>query len=122
MDRHDVEKQQKCRDLLQKLNHEHTAIISTQVIQEFYVTATKKLNADPFVVKKILQTLKNLEIVVITPALIEKAIDIQIENKLSFWDSLIIAAAEHSRCEALWTEDLNQGQIIRDIQIINPLK
>jgi predicted nucleic acid-binding protein len=43
-------------------------------------------------------------------------------NRISFWDSLIVAAAESARCESIWTEDLNDGQIIRGVRIANPLK
>ena len=59
---------------------------------------------------------------VITPALIKEAIDCSIINRLSFWDALIIAAAESAKCERLWTEDLNHGQIVRGVRIENPLK
>jgi len=41
---------------------------------------------------------------------------------LSFWDALIVAAAESAYCETLWTEDLNHGQVIRGVRIENPLK
>jgi predicted nucleic acid-binding protein len=41
---------------------------------------------------------------------------------LSFWDALIVAAAESAHCETLWTEDLNHGQVIRGVRIENPLK
>jgi predicted nucleic acid-binding protein len=43
-------------------------------------------------------------------------------NRLSFWDALIVVAAESAQCETLWTEDLNHGQVIRGVRIENPLK
>jgi len=104
------------------MKNEHRGVISTQVIQEFYVAATSKLHADPLHVKNIVHALKNLEIVLITPELIDNAIDIHVLHMLSFWDSLIISCAEHAQCEMLWTEDLSHGQIIRGVEIINPLK
>jgi len=60
--------------------------------------------------------------VVITPEIIKEAIDCSLINRLSFWDSLIVVAAESARCEKIWTEDLNDGQIIRGVRIENPLK
>ena len=54
--------------------------------------------------------------------LIKDAIDCAIINRLSFWDALVVVAAESARCETLWTEDLNHGQIIRGVRIENPLK
>ena len=121
MDLHDANKKNKCRDLLQQINVEHSGVISTQVLQEFYVTATQKLNADPLIIKNILHSLRHSEIVQITPELIENAIDILVSNKVSFWDALIISSAEHAHCEFIYTEDLNDGQVIRGIKIINPL-
>ncbi len=52
----------------------------------------------------------------------KNAIDLSILNKLSFWDSLIISAAYSSKCKILMTEDLNHGQIINGVEIVNPLK
>lgn len=72
--------------------------------------------------KNILHSLLNFDVFIITPELIEVAIDIQISNKLSFWDSMIIASAEQAKCNLLWTEDLNHGQVVRGVRIINPLK
>ena len=90
-------------------------------MQEFYVTATKKLGADPLMIKDILHSFEQFEIVIINQPLIYDAIDCSIINRLSFWDSLIIVAAESACCETLWTEDLNEGQIIRSVRIENPL-
>jgi len=59
--------------------------------------------------------------VIITPEMIMDAIDCCIINRISFWDSLIVVAAESANCKKLWTEDLNHGQIIRGVQIENPL-
>ena len=91
-------------------------------MQEFYVTATKKLGADPLLMKDILRSFEQFEIVIVNPAIIYDAIDCGIINRISFWDSLILVAAESSHCGMLWTEDLNDGQIIRGVRIENPLK
>ena len=53
---------------------------------------------------------------------LREAIDCSIINRLSFWDALIVVSAESARCEILWTEDLNHGQVIRGVHIENPLK
>ena len=97
-------------------------VISTQVMQEFYVAATSKLGADPLLTKDILRSLERFETVVVSPTLIKDAIDCSIINRLSFWDALIVVSAESAQCEILWTEDLNHGQIIRGVRIENPLK
>ena len=58
----------------------------------------------------------------VNPAIIYDAIDCCIINRISFRDALIVVAAESAHCKILWTEDLNDGQIIRGVRIENPLK
>ena len=121
LDQFDPQKQSQCRTLLKSLKGDLRGVISTQVLQEFYVAATKKLSADPLLVKDILHSFQRFETVIITPEFIKDAIDCSLINRLSFWDALIIVAAESANCEKLWSEDLNDGQIIRGVRIENPL-
>ena len=116
------DKRKCCRQIIKKLIGENAGVISTQVMQEFYVVATSKLGADPIIVKDILRFFERFETVLITPDLIRDAVDCSIINRLSFWDALIVVAAESAKCERLWTEDLNHGQIVRSVRIENPLK
>lgn len=122
LDQSDSYKKDKCRELLKAVARERNGVISTQVLQEFYVASTGRLGADPLIVKDILRNLERFETVVITPMLIREAVDCSIINRLSFWDALIIVAAESAHCETLWSEDMNHGQIIRGVRIENPLK
>ena len=122
MDDSNKKRKARCRTLVETLVGELYGVLSTQVLQEFYVAATKKLGADPLAVKDILHSLRRFETVVITPEIIKEAIDCSLINRLSFWDSLIVVAAESARCERIWTEDLNDGQVIRGVRIENPLK
>ena len=122
LDQTNPEKRHRCRELITGLTAENLGVISTQVLQEFYVASTSKLGADPLIIKDILRSLERFETVIITPVLIKEAIDCSITNRLSFWDALIVVAAESTKCKLLWTEDLNHGQIIRSVRIENPLK
>jgi len=122
LDQSDAGKRKKCRELIKRLIGDSSGVISTQVMQEFFVAATAKLGADPLLAKDILRSLERFETVVVSPLLIKEAIDCAIINRLSFWDALIVVAAESARCETLWTGDLNHGQIIRGVRIENPLK
>jgi predicted nucleic acid-binding protein len=106
MDEFDPAKRAKSRLLLKSLAKDLDGVISTQVMQEFYVVATKKLGADPFLVKDMLRTFEQFEIVLVSPELINDAIDCSVINRISFWDSLIIVAAESANCKRIWTEDL----------------
>jgi len=63
-------------------------------------------------VKDILHSFERFETIIITPQIIKDAIDCSIINKLSFWDALIVIAAESTKFETLWSEDLIDGQMI----------
>jgi len=122
LDNKDKEKKKKAREILKKAIDSYQAVISTQVIKEFYVVATKKLNIDPIIVKNIIHNFHNMEIVNNDLEIIEQAIDISVISQLSFWDSLIIAAAERANCEYILSEDLNAGQIYRGVELVNPFE
>jgi len=120
LDQKNIEKRDMARKIVKKVVESHQPVISTQVIKEFYVVASNKLKADPIIVKNIIHNFHNMEIVNNDLDLIEQAIDISILSTLSFWDSLVIAAAEKANCEYVLSEDLNSGQNYRGIKILNP--
>ena len=120
LDKKNIEKRDMARKIVKKVVESHQPVVSTQVIKEFYVVASNKLKADPIVVKNIIHNFHNMEIVNNDLDLIEQAIDISILSQLSFWDSLIIAAAEKANCEYVLSEDLNSGQNYRGIKLLNP--
>ena len=116
------DKQSQSRQLITKLTATGDGVISTQVMQEFYIAATRKLRVQPLAAKGVLKTLAVFEIVQVTPQLIHEAVDCSILNELSFWDALILAAAAAAGCSAVYSEDLNAGQTILGIKIQNPFQ
>lgn len=120
IDDNNIKKKNKCRTILHQIESENVGVISTQVLQEYYVTLTKKFTVDPILVKKIIDTFQHFEIVTISFSIIKDAIDCHIVNKISFWDSLIITCAKYAECEKILTEDLNHMQVLDGVQIINP--
>jgi predicted nucleic acid-binding protein len=120
LDQHSRGKRQKARAIVKLVKEKYSGVISTQVMQEFYVAATKKMQGDPIIIKGILTQLSNFEIVTISPELIYSAIDCSILNCVGFWDALIISAAASSNCKEIWTEDLNHDQVIQGVHIKNP--
>ena len=114
-------KQRTSRELISALAGSGDGVISTQVLQEFYVTATRKLGVPPLVAKGVLKTFAVFEIVQVSPVLIQEAVDCSILNQLSFWDSLILAAAAAAGCSTVYSEDLNPGQSILGVTVKNPL-
>jgi predicted nucleic acid-binding protein len=108
------------RYLARELARRGEAVISTQVLQEFYVVATSKLKVDPVLAKAIMNRFTNMEVVTVTTELIDQAADLNGESRLSFWDALIVTAAASANCESLLTEDLKDGQTIRGVKVNNP--
>lgn len=116
-------KQCRARQLLNGLLQQRiNGVISTQVLQEYFVIATGKLGLDPIVVKGMIASMRQMELVAVDATLIDEAIDCSVLNRISFWDALIVVSAEKANCDTLWTEDLNAGQIIRGVHIENPFK
>jgi predicted nucleic acid-binding protein len=97
-------------------------VISTQVMQEFYVVATRKLGVEPLMAKGLLHDFSRFELIQVHYSHINDAIDCSVLNQVSFWDALIIVSAESGQCERLWTEDLNHGQVIRGVRMENPFR
>lgn len=122
MDNSYPEKKDKCRYLLRSLGGDTLGVISTQVMQEFFVVVTEKLGVDPLVAKDLLHGFSRFETVIITQEIIFEAIDLSILKRISFWNALIVASAESANCAVIWTEDLSSGQTIRGVRIENPIQ
>ena len=97
-------------------------IISTQVIQEFYVNVTRKIPnpITPVLARGIILNYFSWHIEAIEPNTILLASEIEERYVLSFWDSLIVATASQSNARKILTEDLNHGQVIEGVLIENP--
>ena len=116
-----ADKQARSRELIARLAESGDGVISTQVMQEFYVSVTRKLGVPPLAAKAILKSFTVFEIVTAGPELIYEAFDCSVLNAISFWDALVLAAAASAGCGVLYTEDLNHGQIIMGVKVQNPL-
>ena len=121
-DPRDRTKQQRSRDLLARHRADGSGVISTQVLQEFYVIATTRFGQQPLVAKAMVRNLQLFEVVSVVPAIIEHAIDTSILSQISFWDGLIVAAAAASHCSVLLTEDLSHAQVIEGVRVENPFR
>jgi len=97
-------------------------VLSTQVLQEFFVTVTKKIPKplDAKLAKEIIKDLLKWDIVVNDGDDILEAIETHLKHKFSFWDSMIIQAAVKSGVTMLLSEDLPKGKIVRGVTIKNP--
>jgi predicted nucleic acid-binding protein len=116
----DEQKQEMAINLIQKHMRDGSGVISTQVMQEYAVNAVQKLGQAVPVVMHQLYLLESLTVVVIKPELVRRGLEIKTLYGLSYWDSLILAAAESAGCSQVLSEDLNSGQAYCGMRWTNP--
>jgi len=97
-------------------------VVSTQVLQEFYVVTTRKLRTPLSEERaaRAVRGLTKLDVVGVDAPLVLAAVDTSRLVQLSFWDALIIEAASRAGCERILSEDLNATQVIRGVRVENP--
>lgn len=120
IDTRDVRKQNLAKTVVSKLVIEKKCCISTQVLNEFFNAAVKKLKYTKDEAKKLVLSLMNLEVQEIDVMDILHAIEISIRTQFSYWDSLMIQCAIKSGCNVFYTEDLNDSQTVENLRIVNP--
>ena len=99
-----------------------TGRLSTQVLQEFYVVATRKLAAPMHrtTARRIVTLYAEWPVVQVDVPLILAASALEERHTLSFWDALIIESARRSGATRLLTEDLQHGRMVGGVAIENP--
>ena len=117
-------KHEVAREILTGLWDSGLGVISTQVLQEFFVNVTKKIPKpiDIDLAKGIIEDFLRWDVVVNDGESLLDAIDILVEYNYSFWDSMIIQAAVKGGAELLLTEDLEDGKVVKGVEIRNPFK
>jgi len=97
--------------------------LSVQVLQEFFVNATKKLSTPVArsMAREVVSSYGTWIHEPTTAATVTRAIDLAEMAQIQFWDALIVASAEEADATQIYSEDLNAGQIIAGVQIVNPL-
>jgi predicted nucleic acid-binding protein len=118
----DPDKQKRARELYREHASSGAILVSTQVIQEFYAAATRKLALPRLTVRALTEALFELPLVIVTPTHIHSAMDNELRYQISFWDGLILAKAEAGGAEVLYTEDLNGGQQYGGVLAQNPFR
>jgi predicted nucleic acid-binding protein len=121
-DRSETHKQPVAQAQLTALWRDRTGTLSTQVLQEFYVVATRKLAAPMHrtTARRIVALYAEWPVVQVDIPLVLTASELEERHSLSFWDALIVEAARRSGATRLLTEDLQPGRRIGDLTIVNP--
>jgi predicted nucleic acid-binding protein len=113
-------KQMKAIDLLEQHLRRHTGVVSIQVLQEYFVAAHRKLHLDAGIAKRKIEVYAKFHVAEPRVNDVLGAIDLHRLHGLSFWDALIIQSAKNSGCGVLLTEDMQHGQVIDGVKIVNP--
>ena len=113
-------KQARARDLLRE--ERDRLIVSVQVLGEFYVTVTRKLAAplSADAASRAVDAFCELQVETLHPGLVRAAVHRSRVSRLSYWDSLIVETALSAGADVLFTEDLQDGQIIDSLRVVNP--
>ena len=120
VDQADLQKQQAAQAWRQWLWETNRGRISFQVLQEFYVNAIKKQLSAQAEIRKEIEDLMTWQPIPLDASVIARAWKIEDRYRISFWDSLIIAAARVADCRYLLTEDLQRGQELDGVMIVDP--
>ena len=122
-DDHDApEKQARALDLVTDLRQRGTGVVSTQVLQEYFVVATRKLGVPAAIARRKVELFGRNELIVLGLDHILPAIDLTRLHTISFWDALILQAARAAHCLTLYTEDLQHGSVVEGVEIVNPFE
>ncbi|RJQ32074.1 MAG: PIN domain-containing protein [Peptococcaceae bacterium] len=115
-------KQRLARKLIAGLWESRRGCVSIQVLQELYVTISKKASTPlpPETACRIIADLSEWIHHVPDAGDVVEAINIQQKHGISFWDAMIINSAGRTNCNILWTEDLNSGQVYGNVTVYNP--
>ena len=123
IDESEAEKRSMTKNLIEDAAKNKTAWISTQSLQEFYNVVTRKLKVSKEDAKLMVKTLsETFPVLQVTPKIILLGIDVSVKTGFSFWDSLVLASAVECSCDVLYSEDLNSGQVVNGVKILNPFK
>jgi predicted nucleic acid-binding protein len=121
-DKNNSPKKRIAQQLMNELMQEDRLRVSTQVLQELFVTLTRKVSrcCSTEEARAVVEDLTAWPLMVVDYAAIRAAIGLADQAKLSFWDALVVIAAVRTGAAVLYTEDLNDGQEILGVRITNP--
>jgi predicted nucleic acid-binding protein len=122
LDPADLKKQEAALAWREELWRSGLGKISFQVLQEFYVKATQKWPEARDSVQAEIRDLLTWQPVKVDAALFELSWKLQGRFQLSFWDALVVAAAKSTSCRYLLTEDLQAGQDLDGVLVVNPFR
>jgi predicted nucleic acid-binding protein len=115
-------KQRRALELLAEHRRAGTGVVSLQVLQEYFVTITRKLHVEPSVARRKVELLAEFHVAAPQLADVLAAIDLHRLHGFSFWDALILRMAQQAGCRVLFSENLQEARQVEGIQVVNPFR
>jgi predicted nucleic acid-binding protein len=113
-------KQARAIELITDYQRSNLAVVSLQVLQEYFAAVTRKLGVDPELAQRKVQLLARARVVRFVENDIIAAIELHRLTRISFWDALIVHAARLADAAVLFSEDLQHGATLGGVRIKNP--
>ncbi len=117
-----VEKQTTALDLVESASTGGWGVLSTQVLQEYFAVATRKLGVPAEVARAKVEIFGRLDVATTDMPAILGGIDIHRLHGVNFWDGLIIHTARAAGCRILYTEDLQHGRLFDGLEVVSPFR
>jgi len=117
-------KHARAKALVEELWQNRSGVVSTQVLQELAVNLRRKAGkpVDAKGTREVVSDYLSWQVVVNSGESILEALELETRYQISFWDALVVQAAQASGAEILYSEDLSDGQTYGSVRVINPLR
>ena len=115
-------KQQRALDLVAEHRRAGSGVVSLQVLQEYFVTVTRKLHVDARIARRKVELLAEFDVAAPEVADILAAIDLHRLHGFSFWDALVLRTAKQAGCRVLYSEDLQEAREIEGVRVVNTFR
>ncbi len=113
-------KQDKALELVAAHRRARTGVVSLQILQEYFVTITRKLQVEAAVARRKVELLAEFDVAAPDVSDVLAAIDLHRLHRISFWDGLVLRSAKQSGCSVLLSEDMQDRREIDGVRIVNP--
>ncbi len=121
-DRATPAKQRRALELVAEHRRARTGVVSLQVLQEYFVTVTRKLHVEPPIARRKVELLSEFDVAITDVSDVLAAIDLHRLHGFSFWDAMIVRAAKQTGCRVLLSEDFQDAREIDGLVIVNPFR
>ena len=118
------EKHERARTIVEEVWRDRSGVVSTQVLQELSVNLRRKAGRplDVKATREIVADYLTWQVIVNGGESILEALDLEARYRISFWDALVLQAAQASGAEVMYSEDLSDGQMYGSVRVVNPLR